>query len=255
MSIWGKLLGGTAGFAVGGPLGALAGGLAGHAVDHMRVNTQRLVDTDDATTHDADTDNTRKIAFTIAVIVLSAKLAKADGRVSRDEISAFREVFHVPEEERENVGKVFNQARRDARGYEPYAKQMARLFRDSPEVLEELLHCLFHIARADGTIHHAELTFLQDLARIFGLDGDAWERVCAANMPDEQAGNPYAVLGVDPGMSNDDIKAAYRKLVRENHPDRLIARGVPQEMVDRASTKLAAINEAYEQIREQRGIR
>jgi len=257
MSIWGKLLGGATGFALGGPLGALLGGLAGHAVDHVRATSQRLVGTDGPIgeaeeSHDTD-DNTRRIAFTIAVIVLGAKMAKADGTVRRSEIRAFREVFHVPPEELDNVGRIFNQARRDSRGYEPYAKQMARLFRHSPHVLEELLNGLFHIARADGVVSDDELAYLRDLARIFGLDEAAWQRVHAGNMP-EGPENPYAVLGVDPNASDADIKTAYRRLVRENHPDRLTAQGMPREFIDTANDKLAAINDAFETIRKQRGL-
>ena len=147
MSIWGKILGGAAGFAVGGPLGAIIGAVAGHAVDRYRA-TQ--VEGEDGG------DPTRSIAFTIGVIVLSAKMAKADGVVTRDEIDAFKQVFRVPAHETGNVSKVFNQARRDSAGFEPYARQLAGMFRDNPVVLEELLSCLAYIAHADGKLHPSE---------------------------------------------------------------------------------------------------
>ncbi|MGD1879377.1 MAG: TerB family tellurite resistance protein [Kiloniellaceae bacterium] len=243
MSVWGKILGGAAGFALGGPIGALIGALAGHAVDKMKDSTGP-----------AATDATKQIAFTIGVIVLGAKLAKADGTVTRDEVDAFKQVFHIPAEEMKNVGRVFDQARKDSRGYEPYAKQLARMFADNPAVLEELLHGLFHIARADGTVSDEEAAYLEQLAGIFGLDARAWDRIRAANVAAGES-DPYRILGIGHEASDQEIRTAHRKLVVENHPDRLVSQGLPQEFVDMANEKLATINAAYDDIKKQRGIK
>ncbi|MEQ8354874.1 MAG: TerB family tellurite resistance protein [Kiloniellaceae bacterium] len=244
MSVWGKILGGAAGFALGGPIGALIGAVAGHAVDKMS----------DATGGTEASDATKQIAFTIGVIVLGAKLAKADGQVTRDEVDAFKQIFRIPPEETKNVGRVFNQARKDARGYEPYAQQLARMFADNPAVLEELLGGLFHIARADGKVSEDELDYLEQLAVIFGFDARAWDRIRAANLGAEH-GDPFRILGVDRDASDGDIRQAHRKLVLENHPDRLVAQGMPQEFVDMANEKLATINAAYDDIKQLRGIK
>ncbi|MDA0664014.1 MAG: TerB family tellurite resistance protein [Proteobacteria bacterium] len=244
MSIWGKILGGAAGFALGGPLGALIGAVAGHAVDRYRATQAEGEDAGDPT---------RSIAFTIGVIVLSAKMAKADGVVTRDEIDAFKQVFRVPANETANVSKVFNQARKDSAGYEPYAQQLAGMFRDNPVVLEELLSCLAFIAHADGRIHPAEERFLHEISGIFALDEAAFKRATSLNRkPDEN--DPYELIGVSRDASIDAIKAAYRKLVRENHPDRLIAQGVPEEFIEVANRKLATINGAYDVIQKERGF-
>jgi DnaJ like chaperone protein len=239
MSIWGKIVGGAAGFAIGGPLGALIGAAAGHAVDMIR----------DAGPGEP-ADATRSITFTIGVIVLGAKMAKVDGRVSRDEIAAFRQVFHVPPEETENVARVFNQARRDHRGFEPYARQIADMLGDRPAVLEELVHCLLHIARADGTLNAPEKEYLRAVATIFGLDGRAFERLMLAETGGEET-DPWALLGLAPGAAQEEIRAAWLKLTRENHPDRLIAAGMPPEFVEVATAKMAAINAAYDRLRRQ----
>jgi len=243
MSVWGKILGGVGGFAIGGPLGALIGAAAGHAVDRLRETAEG----------DPADPNAKPIAFTIGVIVLGAKMAKADGTVTRDEIDAFKQVFRIPPEEMKNVGRLFNQARRDARNFEPYAKQIGRMFRDNPAVLEELLAGLFHIARADGKVTDDELVYLEEVAIIFGFDAVQWDRIRAANSvsPEE---DPFNLLGVTRDNSNDEIKAAHRKLVRENHPDKLVAQGLPQEFVDLANDKLARINAAYDSIRKLRGF-
>lgn len=243
MSIWGKILGGAAGFALGGPLGALIGAVAGHAVDRYRA----------AQADEGEGDPTKSIAFTIGVIVLSAKMAKADGVVTRDEIDAFKRVFRVPSDETANVAKVFNQARRDSAGFEPYAKQLAGMFHDNPAVLEELLNCLAYIAQADGTLHPDERTFLQDVSAIFGLDRAAFERATSTTF-DADSADPYQLLGVTRDATDDEIKTAYRTLVRENHPDRLMAQGVPEEFIEVANAKLAAINAAYESIQKERGF-
>ena len=239
MSIWGKVIGATAGFAIGGPIGALVGGLAGHVMDRRR------------TSNDATAAGTKQIAFTIGVIALGAKMAKADGTVTSEEISAFKEVFHVPAHEMSNVGRIFDQARKDARGYEPYAKQIAGLFRDSPEVLEDLLDGLFHIAKADNVVHPAELEYLKGVAQIFGFNQHDFMRIKEGHLGPDTA-DPYRILGVTRESTNEQIKTIYRRLIRENHPDRLIAQGVPEEFIRVANEKLATINDAYDRIERER---
>ncbi len=245
MSIWGKVIGGVAGFALGGPLGALIGAVAGHAVDKIRAEGAT-----DAVTAAA---GARQVAFTVAVIALGAKLAKADGAVSRAEVEAFKEVFHIPPQEVKNVGRIYDMAKRDARGFEPYAEQVAWMFRNEPAVLEELLAGLFHIARADGDVTQAELDYLRRVAGIFGLDGPAFERVRAMFMGPAEP-DPFEILGVSRDASTEEIKRAYRKLIRETHPDTLVAQGLPKEFIDLANERMAAINAAYDRIEKQRGM-
>lgn len=248
MSIWGKIIGGAAGLIIGGPLGALIGLTAGHAVDSVRSRPKHQGDGDPAISDDA----TRSIAFTIGVIVLGAKMAKADGTVTRDEVSAFKEVFKIPPEEMKNVARVFNAARLDAEGFEPYAKQLANLFKDRRVVLEDLLSCLFHIARADGHVHDAELAFVTKVATIFGFSQAEFSRIKEAELgPDK--GDPYHILGVQRDDDEPTVKSAYRALIREHHPDRAVAAGLPAEMVEIATQRMATINAAYDKICTQRG--
>ena len=244
MNIWGKIIGGAAGYALGGPIGALVGAMAGHAVDELRGNRLTV----------ADDEAKRQVAFTVGVIALAAKLAKVDGRVVREEIAAFKQVFQIPTEELANVGRLFDLARRDASGFEVYAGQLAKLFAREPEVLEELLDGLFHIARADGDAGPAELAYLEAVAKIFGLDEAAWMRLKATNVSVAGGGDPYAVLGLTRSASDEALKQRYRALVREHHPDRLMAEGLPPEFVRLATEKLAAINSAYDAIKAARGL-
>ena len=240
MSIWGKIIGGAAGFALGGPLGAIVGAAAGHAVDKIRAGPP--------------SEKQRQAAFSIAVIVLAAKMAKADGVVTRDEIDTFKRMFHVPDHEMRNVGRLFDQAKQDSAGYAPYARQVAELFHDSPLVLEELLDGLFLIAKADNVVHPAELQFLYHVSEIFGFDQATFERICESQRAPVEA-DPYGVLGVGQEESDADIRDAYRALVREHHPDRLMAQGMPQEFIDVANKKVAAINGAYHRIRRERNMK
>jgi DnaJ like chaperone protein len=245
MSLWGTIIGGAAGFAVGGPLGGLLGAAAGHAVDLYRDG--------DLAEGDGQ-DNTRKIAFTIGVIALAAKMAKADGTVTQDEVVAFREIFTVEADEVENVTRIYNLARRDTAGFESYARQIAKLFSPGSPVLEQLLDGLFHIARADGKVPPAELDYLRRVAEIFGFDEARFERIRQSQIGIEECENdPYCVLGVSASAEEDSVKAAYRRLVRENHPDRLMAEGMPQEAIARANAKLALLNAAWESVRAKRG--
>lgn len=243
MSIWGTILGGAAGFALGGPLGALLGASVGHALGGgMAGRVSR-----------AGREATAQITFTIAVIALSAKMAKADGQVTRDEIDAFKEVFHVPPHELRNVGRVFDMAKQDTAGYEAYAKQVADLFKDDPQVLEDLLGALCHIAKADGVVHPGEEAYLGRVAEIFGFTGQKFESIKACYLGETEA-SPYTVLGVDPDVPDDELKATYRRLVKEHHPDRLIARGLPEEFIEVANERLAAINDAYAKIEKMRAL-
>lgn len=253
MSIWGKLIGGVAGFALGGPLGALIGAIAGHGVDKLRASPEAEAlrrERPDPWTQAAEV---RHLAFMAAVVVLGAKMAKADGVVTRDEVAAFKQVFHIPPEAMGEVGRIFNGAKQDAAGFEPYAEQIAALFQGQPAVLEELLGGLFHIAKADGTVHPAELDFIRRVATVFGFTPAAFERIVASHVPPAEA-DPYAVLGLSRQAGTDDIKKAYRNLVKQNHPDTLIAQGLPQDFIDLANQKLAAINAAYDALKKQRGF-
>ena len=250
MSIWGKIAGAAAGMAIGGPLGALLGALAGHMFVDREAGRQLS---------DGDGHGERKIrerdeiAFTIGVIALAAKLAKADGTVTRDEVEVFKRVFPVPREEEANVGQLFNLAKQDVAGFDSYAKQLASLFRNRLGVLEDLLDSLFLIAKADHALHPGELEFLRNVAELFGLTPAQFERIRASHFGLDRD-DPYVILGIDRSTTDDDLKKAYHRLVREHHPDKLMARGVPAEFVRLATDKLASINGAYEAIKAERGI-
>jgi DnaJ like chaperone protein len=237
MSIWGKLTGAAAGLAVGGPIGALVGGVAGHlAIDHgMNSNS----------------DHDKQVAFTVGVIALGAKMAKADGIVTRDEIQAFKEVFKIPKGEEQNVARIFNLAKQDVAGFEMYARQLYRLFRHNRHLLTDVMDGLFHIAVADGRFLPREDQFLSEVAKEFGFTHAEYMAIRSRHWRCEMY-DPYNILNVSPDAPESELKAAYHKLVAENHPDKLIARGVPKEFVDIATKKLAAINAAYEEIKESR---
>ncbi len=189
----------------------------------------------------------RSVAFTIAVIALGAKMAKADGHVTRDEVMAFREVFHVPPEEEMNAARLFNFARMDVTGFDDYARQIKAMYPANDPALADLIEGLFHIAMADGMYHPGEDAFLQEVARIFGFDDLQFTRIRAQFVPDA-ARDPYDVLGVPPDSPLSEVRKAWRALVRDSHPDQLQARGLPQEAIKMAEKRLIAVNRAWEQI-------
>jgi DnaJ like chaperone protein len=244
MSLWQRIMRGATGLAASGPFGFAAAALGELSGERSRA--------DEAAEPE---DNTKSVAFTIGVIALAAKMAKADGEVTRDEVAAFREIFQVPPEQAANVQRFFDQAKRDVAGYQVYARQIARLFKTNPSVLEKLLGGLFHIAKADGAVPAAELAYLRDVAGIFGFDEAAFERIRRSHLgPELIAEDPYAVLGLLRDASDAALKAAYRQLMRENHPDRLIGAGMPAEAIRLANQKVAAITAAWETIRTERNI-
>ena len=189
----------------------------------------------------------RTIGFTIAVIALGAKMAKADGLVTRDEVTAFRQVFHIPTSETQNAARVFDLARKDVAGYDIYAARICDMFGAGHQALVDLLEGLFYIAVADGRYHPNENVFLEEVARIFGVQSRDFVNMRARFVPDENP-DPYCVLGVGPNSDRETVRHAWRALVREYHPDRMIARGVPEEAMKLAEKRLIQANWAYEEI-------
>jgi DnaJ like chaperone protein len=194
----------------------------------------------------------KSIAFTIGMIALGAKMAKADGVVTEVEIRAFKQVFHVPDGDLPAVARVFNLAKQDSAGYESYARQIARLFEPRSALLEDVLDGLFHIAKADDALHPGEDTYLESVAAIFGFPAADYARIRARHVT--VANDPYLILGLDRSAQADEIKRRYRELVREYHPDRHIAAGVPEEMIEIATERLHKVNEAYDWIARERGL-
>ncbi|GAB4576698.1 MAG: DnaJ family molecular chaperone [Roseibium sp.] len=197
-------------------------------------------------------EGTNSVGFTVAMIALSAKMAKADGVVTTDEILAFRELFDVPPNEERNVARLFGLAQEDIAGFEVYAKKLADLFPYDRKTLLDILDGLFYIAKADGVVHENEIGYLSRVAEVFGISDRDFGKILARHVRND--GNPYEVLGLGPEASDADLKAHYRREVQDTHPDRLIARGVPEEFVRIANDRLAALNEAWAKICAERGI-
>jgi DnaJ like chaperone protein len=250
-TIWGKVIGGVAGFAIGGPLGALMGAFAGHQFDKNKTEDGQI-GRDPGSVRDQ-----RQIAFTLAIVILSAKMAKADGQVTPDEVATFKKIFRIPPEEAGEIGRLFNEAKQEAAGYEPYAQQISDLFIREPQVLEELLGGLFLIAQADGKVHVKELEYLENVAVIFRFDRVTFQRIQYSYMGEDHVGTQdefYKILDVSPSANDAEVKASYRKLLREYHPDALMSKGLPQDFLDIANEKMAAINHAYDMVKKERGL-
>ncbi|WP_338661871.1 TerB family tellurite resistance protein [Pararoseomonas sp. SCSIO 73927] len=261
MGFWGKIIGGAVGFAMGGPVGAVLGSALGHAADEGTLGrglNMGLPGLDGARV--AAMLGSRESLFAVSVVVLSAKLAKADGPVKREEIDAFKRVFHVPPENMREVAQLFDRARESAEGAEPYADRLGSAFAGERPVLEDVLGALFRIAEADGAANRAELAFLGGVHARFGLDAASWERVRLGrpnpNSPAlaPEGPDPYAVMGIPRGATDEEVRATWKRLMRENHPDSMAARGVPADLARKATEKVAEINAAWDRIKRERGI-
>jgi len=233
MSIWGKIIGSATGFAFGGPIGALVGGIAGHAVDKIHPKDKL-----------PEEKALKQIGFTIGVIVLSAKMAKADGKVTKEEIIAFRKKVNVPINEIKNVGRLWDQARQTIDGFEIYAQQIANLLGKKSPVLEELLNLLLFIAKADGIISPEEISYLKKVSIIFGFLENDFKRIYSLNMGNYM--NPYQVLGVSEDTPIKNIKIKWKILAINHHPDRLIAKGMPEDFIEKSTARLQEINNAWD---------
>ena len=239
MSIWGKILGGATGFAFGGPIGALLGGVAGHALD--KIKTKKKLPEETAL---------KQIGFTIGVIVLSAKMAKADGKVTEDEIRAFKEKINVPDSEIKNVAKLWDQAKKTTDGFQIYARQIANLLEKNSSVLEELLKLLIIIALADGKITIPEIKYLEKVGNIFGFSKEDFERIYSSKSG--VSADPYKILGVSRDASVDEIKKKWKQLAINHHPDRLISQGIPEDLIHKSTSRLKEINNAWDTIQNKR---
>ena len=244
MSVVGRILLGARHFSLGGPFDHLLARIG----EHLPHWHHSATDADGKPTDNGHGDPRQRVTFTIAVIALGAKMAKADGEVTRDEVAAFNEVFSVPPGEEAHMRMIFDLARRSTHGFESYARQVGRLFADDRALLEDLLGGLFHIALADGALCAAEDAYLREVARLFGFDAAAYARIRATHTGalHEEPEDPLAILGLAAGASPDDIRVAYHRLVRETHPDALISQGLPPELLDRATARIARINAAHD---------
>jgi DnaJ like chaperone protein len=207
------------------------------------------------TMFEGDPETRRQVSFSVAIIALSAKMAKADGIVTTAEVSAFQQIFDFPDEEARNVARLYNLARQDIAGFEAYAKKLSGLCSsgdvDNCPMLESVVDGLFHIAKADGLVHESELAFLARIAEIFRIDEEHFRRIMARHVHLDGR-DPYLVLGVSRDDDFSAIRKRYRLLVSEHHPDRLIARGVPATLHAAATERMAALNAAYEAIEKER---
>lgn len=183
MSVWGKLLAGTFGFALGGPIGALLGVIAGHSVDKIRKQTSGI---------DGNVQSPQEV-ITVGIIILAAKLSKADGQVTTEEVNAFKEKFKIPPNFQSDVGKIFNEAKKSSEDYHQYAQQLGMIFRNQTQVLEQIINLLFYIAEADGEISKPEIQFIEGCAKYFGLQRNQYESIQSLWL-DKQI-NPYKILG------------------------------------------------------------
>jgi DnaJ like chaperone protein len=261
MGYWGKVIGGMAGFAMGGPFGAVVGAALGHAADEGILPQMRMASGIGASplgsARIAAMLGRRDQLFALGVVVLAAKLAKCDGTVRRAEIDAFKRMFRIPPDSVRDIGRLFDRARDSAEGFESYADELGTAFADNRGMLEDVLTALFAIARADEPVNTRELEFLYRVHHGFGLDRTGWERARSGApryAQAEQQIDAYAVLGVSRSATDQELRTAWKKLMRENHPDSLAARGVPQEFIARATEKVATINAAWDRIKRERGL-
>ncbi len=190
-------------------------------------------------------------AFSAAVTALGAKLAKADGRADDAEFTAFSEVFQPEPGGERNVHRLYDLARQTTHGFESYARQLARRYRRCPQLLEDVLDGLFHIARSDGAVTRDELEYLARVAELFGLSQLTFRRLKATHLG-ARADDPYVVLGVEPDASDEVVREAWKRALSAAHPDRALARGLPNEFVEVAQAKSSAINAAFDTVRRER---
>ncbi len=259
-NLWGKILGGMAGFAMGGPVGAMMGAAFGHAAETGMSGQSAGGFSNFSASFGAAPSflpGRRDQLFAIAVVVLAAKTAKVDGPVNRREIDAFKRSFRIPPEAVSDIGHLFDQARDSPEDPVTYATRLGEAFADSPGILEDVLTALFAIAVSDGPINIRERDFLAQIGRALGLGRAEWDRASGATprrVGRDSEEDPYAVMGLSRDASAEELRTTWKSLMRENHPDMLASRGLRPELVAKASDKVARINAAWDRIKRERGL-
>ena len=236
MSIWGSLIGGFVGFSFAGPIGALIGSMIGGRISSARrTGFQRGF-------------APPQQVFAIALIILTAKLAKADGQVSKEELIAIKNKLKIPDSEIDQVKKIFNKAKEESLGYEPYAQQIAQIYKNNSAVLDEIINILFYIAEADSKVSDSEIAMIRNIAKIFGINKNQFEGIRESRKGSDKL-NPYVVLDCDPNDDFATIRKKYLNLSKKHHPDVLVSKGVPKEVIEESKKKMRAINSAFDRIK------
>lgn len=252
MGFLGKTIGAGIGFMLGGPIGALLGGMVGHGFD---VEQERVPGIGNAPPYGRINANS-ELLFYVALTSLVAKLAKADGKVTADEIAAYKDFLnnnlHLSDEELSIITRLFNEAQNSHTTAEEYAQQIYALNHHNPEILREILSLLFRISIADGTLSKEEERYIASIAHIFKVSVNEYAQIKALYVSDKD--KYYKILGVSHDSSNEEIKSSYRKLVVDYHPDKLVSKGLPEDFIQFAHQRLTEINGAYEYIKKERGL-
>ena len=250
MGIMGKLLGGTLGFAIGGPLGAIAGAAMGHAFD-----TSNETQVAGRTYHSQG--EAAQFTFFVAAFSMLAKLVRADGRVSKEEMDAVQrfmlEDLNLDPQTRQFALNIFNTAVHSHETFEDFAAQFYHHFQYRPEFLELMIDILIRVSVADGQMSPSEERLIRSAVGIFKFSEDEYRKLRSRYVKD--FAKYYAVLRCDPSDSTDHIKSQYRRLVSEYHPDKIASKGLPEEFTTFASNKFREIQEAYDFIKKERGIK
>ncbi|GAN59710.1 hypothetical protein ACI01nite_18350 [Acetobacter cibinongensis] len=275
MAIWGKIFGGVAGFAMGGPVGAALGTALGHAADKGTLLNPPAGGWSDRFSARANPDPAGAATFMAAKlaaamgkkeqlyglssVILCAKLAKCDAPVNRREINAFKARFRVPDENMRELGRLFDMSRQRTDDFEGFARELGHAYATEKQPLEDLMGVLFGIARADlapdEPLTKEELHFLQRVHALFGLSRGAWERAEQGRArPSMMEDDAYVIMGIESSASNEEIRAHWKMLVRQYHPDVMTARNASPAEIEAASAKISRINAAWDVIKRDRGL-
>lgn len=253
MAIWGKILGGSLGMALGGPLGLILGAAAGHGIDRARKAAARRA------VHDGYGGlELQQQSWTVTFFILAARLSKVDGHVHRDEVATIKQVFGIPQSADSVLGPIFREAINDTKSdHQDYARQIAQIFSNNRQPLEQLIGALVTIATCDGHFHPNERAFIEDVGQCFGFNAETIRRIINSYVQpgtSDADDSPYQVLGVAPDASDEEVREAHRRIIKEFHPDVAISKGLPEEFIDLCNTKMANANAAYDTIKARRNL-
>lgn len=262
MSWWGVFVGGTLGWMVGGPIGALIGAHIGRNFSQGVAGTDRL----GGRRHTHQQQNKVQMIFYVTTFSVMGHICKADGTVSQDEISLAKRIMRqmdLSPEQHKMAMDLFNQGKQNDFAFIDILTQFKQEIGYQPNLIRMFVEIQIMAAYADGVLHPKERALLETICEYLNISLSELDHLCntignrnqSTGRQEMSLDTAYQALNIKSSASDSKVKNSYRRLMSQHHPDKLVSKGLPEEMMKVAHTRTQEIRKAYEVIKKDRGMK